>query len=140
MGNQLLSKLSAEELGDFSRFFEIFSRISEDSREFPRISGDFREFLGISQNSQESSRVSLNFRTFPRVFRRFSLRKSLQNHPQNLIFGACGAKMRKKTRFYRHGKMIQNHFFNYGIRYPQNFSASVCATGLLPNQNSGRSL
>ena len=41
----------------------------------------------------------------------FSLRKSLQNDPQNLIFGACGAKNAKKTRFWGHGKTTQKITF-----------------------------
>ena len=41
----------------------------------------------------------------------FFLRISLQNDPQNLIFGACGAKKCEKMRFYRHGKTIKKSLF-----------------------------
>ena len=61
----------------------------------------------------------------------FFLRESLKDHPQNVIFGACGAKIQKQRVFIDMKKWPENHFFNYGIRYPRNFSASVCATTLL---------
>ena len=112
---------------------------NRNSREFPGISENFQEFPRIPKNFREFPRIPPNFRKFPEIFRWFSLRNLLQNHPQNLIFGACGAKKFGKSRFYRHGKMTKIPRFNYGTRYPQNFSASVCATGLPLNQNSGRS-
>ena len=40
----------------------------------------------------------------------FSLRKSLQNDPQNLIFGACGAK-NAKNAFLRVWKNYQKSLF-----------------------------
>ena len=51
--NRLSGKLSAEESGELSSFFEITPRIPENFRGFPRISEDSREFSRISRNFPE---------------------------------------------------------------------------------------
>ena len=138
MEKQLSGDFSAKELDDFSRIPRGFPRISGNFREFPGISENFREFPRISGNCRESSRFSKNPRTFsedfPVIFRWFSLRKSLQNHPQNLIFGACGAKKCEKMRVFidmKNDKKII--FYNCGIRSPSKKILPVSRRVLLLN-------
>ena len=57
--------------------------------------GGSENTYGGSENLLKSPKPAQNRHNFGW----FSLRKSLENDPQNLIFGACGAKKVKKTRF-----------------------------------------
>ena len=65
--NQLSGKLSAEESGDLSRFFQIPRRISENFRDFPEILENFPElsrFSRISQNSRDFSKKNMRIYDF----------------------------------------------------------------------------
>ena len=78
--------------------------------------------MKINKNKQikqiKWSRITCFGRNFYPFFGWFSLRKSLQNHSQNLIFGACGAKIAKKTASFGHGKNDKNHFFTLWNKVP----------------------
>ena len=125
--NQLSGKLSAEESGDLSRFFEIFPRISENFREFSRIFENFQnfpEFSSIPGIFQENVMICDFWGDFPQGNR-------FKTTPKTWFSAPAAPQKNGKMHFYRHEKWPKNHLFNYGIRHPQKFSASVCATQIL---------